>query len=215
MISSRSLRKNLSEHLNRRLDQVRTDLQNSKRVKDSQELLQDLGLRVLKRADEIRARVAKVPLSPSWLKNISLVDAYTQRFAPSKAQAFAPETSSEHEYGHFSEAHEAARVASDEVPAEGASMREATASEPAEEMQPAPMRVILEEREALEEMGPEAVQEIEEFTEGAGTIIETADVPAQKKKKRAKSKTDAETSSTSKRRSVEKAKSERRSRQTH
>lgn len=55
------------------LDQMLLGLQHKGLdISDSQDLVQRLGRNVLKRAEAIRAQLANTPLSPAWLKEISL-----------------------------------------------------------------------------------------------------------------------------------------------
>lgn len=55
------------------IDQVLLNLEHrGLNVKDSQDLAVKVGRRVLERAEAIRAQIAANPLSPSWIKDVSL-----------------------------------------------------------------------------------------------------------------------------------------------
>ncbi|HVK61836.1 MAG TPA: hypothetical protein VM432_09815 [Bdellovibrionales bacterium] len=114
-MSSRTeaLRAKIEKTFEDKLDQVLLGLQhrglNLKdfNFKESQDVVQKVGRRVLERAEMIRQQVAERPYSPAWLKDITLT--------PKKTTEQEPEL--------------------DAHPAEAsASMTEATVSQPAEDM---------------------------------------------------------------------------------
>jgi hypothetical protein len=100
------------------LDQVLLGLSHNKqKLLDSpQDIIQSIGRRVLERAEQIRSQLAEQPLSPSWLKEVTLT--------PPAATAAKPTKSKN-------------ATRRNHMPAdEAVSMTEASVSEPAAKMQP-------------------------------------------------------------------------------
>lgn len=100
-------------------------------IKDPQDFAQRVGRKVLERAESIREQIADKPFTPAWLKDVNL--------APKAAKAT-----------------EAAPLSSEENPeitieaSAAASLTETTVSEPAEEMQPKPMREFMNQNDESE-----------------------------------------------------------------
>jgi hypothetical protein len=130
------------------LDQLLHNLEEKGlKIKDSQDFLQKIGQSVLERAEEIREQVAQNPLAPSWIKDVTLSNAHSHSNGAEK-------NSPAQDHTH---AHTAGPALHDENhPAEAAgSMEEASISQPAQDMQPAPLKEIMEEglsRETAEEL---------------------------------------------------------------
>lgn len=80
------------------LDQVLLDLEHKAlNLVETQDMIQTVGRRVLARAEEIRVQVATSPLSPSWLKDLKLLQStatISARFAgAAKSQPMKSQTS--------------------------------------------------------------------------------------------------------------------------
>jgi hypothetical protein len=119
------------------LDQLLHNLEEKGlKIKDSQDFLQKIGQSVLDRAEGIREQVAQNPLAPSWIRDVTL----TSHSRPNGAK----EGSKNHAHSH---AHTAGSATHDENhPADAAgSLDEASISQPAQDMQPAPLKEIMEE----------------------------------------------------------------------
>ncbi len=159
------------------LDQVLLGLEHRGiNLKDSQEKAQDfaqkVGRKVLERAEEIRAQIAENPLSPAWLKDVSLTPTHPPHFADAEAEAA-------HALRDVTPSDDDASVTADAA----GSLTETTVSEPAEEMQPKAMKTILEE----ESLGadPQASLDFdaaESDLETEEASVEKSAKPASKKK---------------------------------
>lgn len=115
------------------IDQVLLSLEHKGiNVRDSQDMIQKVGLKVLERAEAIRSQVADNPLSPAWLKDISFqFHAQTKRQAAEKV-----ETNSELSAEAKAEMSADSNIEHAENATAAASMTETTVSSVAEGMQP-------------------------------------------------------------------------------
>lgn len=179
MVSGRSIGRKLKDRLQTKLkksaqsaqqtakhqlDQVLLGLQHKGiTIKDSQGLIENVGRSVLKRAEAIRAQIANTPLSPSWLREISL--------------SGSPASSAVRTAGVADAATEGSRGVAREVPADATSVAEATVSGAAEDMQPEPLHFEARELATDEPLAPAG--ELEE--DAVAFAIERADnmLPAQ------------------------------------
>lgn len=101
-------------------------------LKESQDLAQKVGRKVLERAEAIRSQLAGTPFSPSWLKDVSLAP---KAAAPSAQAAVDTQTT---EVTDTTEATDATAAGS---------MTETSVSVAAEGMQPKQMKDVLREDE--------------------------------------------------------------------
>ena len=133
------------------LDQVLLGLQHrGLNLEESRDLVQQVGRRVLERAEEIRKQLALSPLSPAWLKDVSL-GGPAAIGAPLKADAMNEMSESDAPFSTTSPDADASQNLAESgsiVAAEAGSIVDATVSNPVVEMQPESMKSFLAEEKS-------------------------------------------------------------------
>ena len=130
------------------LDQVLLGLQHrGLNLEESRDLVQQVGRRVLERAEEIRKQLALSPLSPAWLKDVSL-GGPAAIGAPLKADEMSESDAPFSTTSPDADASQNLAESGSIVAAEAGSIVDATVSDPVVEMQPESMKSFLAEEKS-------------------------------------------------------------------